>query len=104
MFALSEPDSLSLENNEGAVSEFEDRFRRAVGREGMVRRMIGGGNGVDVRVRKEGVAAPRRLRNSSEVLDSESSSSAPMRVPGERGVKVRVRSQAAPGTRVGVAP
>ena len=50
------------------------------------------------RVRKDGVAAPMRLMKSSEEEESVRISSAPMRVPEIWGVKVRVRSQVAPGT------
>lgn len=48
LFALSEPDSLRLENCEDAVAEFEDRYRRALAKEGIVRRILGEGRDVVV--------------------------------------------------------
>jgi hypothetical protein len=40
LYALSEPESLSLENNEEAVSEFDDRYRRAVAKGRIVVRIV----------------------------------------------------------------
>ena len=52
---------------------------------------------VGERVRVEGLAAPMRLMNSSEVLESEEISRAEMRVPVVVGVKVTVMVQVAAG-------
>ena len=67
----------------------------------MPRRTVPKSRAVGERVRVAGLAAPRRLMNSSEVLESEVISRAAMRVPVELcGVKLTVRGQLAPGTRV----
>src|SRR5579871_2737208 len=55
---------------------------------------------VGEKVMVDGVALPRRLMNSSGVVESEVISSAAMRVPGSCGVKVTVMGQLEPGTRV----
>jgi hypothetical protein len=52
------------------------------------------------KLRLDGLAEPRRLMKSSVALESELISRALMRVPGSCGVKVRLRVQLAPATRV----
>ena len=55
---------------------------------------------VGLKTRLAGVALPRRLMKSREVLESEAISMALMRVPVVCGVKATVRVQVAAGTRV----
>ncbi|TDZ33459.1 putative ORAOV1 family protein [Colletotrichum spinosum] len=45
-FALVEPDTLSKENNDDAVNDFDDRFKRAQGKVKIIERMAGEGAGV----------------------------------------------------------
>jgi hypothetical protein len=54
---------------------------------------------VGEKVMVAGVALPRRLMNSSGVVESETISRAAMRVPGSCGANVMVMGQFAPGTR-----
>lgn len=42
LYALSESDSLSTENTEEAVSDFDDRLKRAQGKAKIIERIIGG--------------------------------------------------------------
>jgi len=41
LYALAEPDSLSIENNEHSVSDFDDRLRRAEGKVKIIERLTG---------------------------------------------------------------
>ena len=41
LYALSEPASLSTENNEDAVAEFDDRFKRAAAKLKIIERIVG---------------------------------------------------------------
>lgn len=41
LYALTEPATLSTENSEDAVSDFDDRLKRAVGRVKMIERIVG---------------------------------------------------------------
>jgi hypothetical protein len=43
LYALAETESLSTENNDDAVSDFDDRLRRAQGRAKVIERMVGEG-------------------------------------------------------------
>ena len=44
LYALSEPGSLSTDNNEDAVSDFDDRLKRAEGKVKVVKKLIGESN------------------------------------------------------------
>jgi hypothetical protein len=44
MYALAETESLSTENNDEAVDDFDDRLRRAQGRFKVIERMVGEGD------------------------------------------------------------
>lgn len=46
LFALTEPETFSTENNEDAVSDFDDRFKRAVARAMIIGRIVGEESGV----------------------------------------------------------
>jgi hypothetical protein len=41
LFALTEPDSLSTENTDEAVNDFDDRFKRAEGKAKVIEKMVG---------------------------------------------------------------
>ena len=41
LYALTEPDSLSTENNEEAMTDFDDRLRRAEGKVKIINKLIG---------------------------------------------------------------
>ena len=41
LYALVEPDSLSTQNNEDAVSDFDDRFKRAQGKVKIIEKLVG---------------------------------------------------------------
>ncbi|KAB5525636.1 hypothetical protein GE09DRAFT_976182 [Coniochaeta sp. 2T2.1] len=41
LFALSEPDSLSTENTDEAVNDFDDRLKRAEGKAKVIEKMVG---------------------------------------------------------------
>ncbi|KAF5005184.1 hypothetical protein FDECE_8357 [Fusarium decemcellulare] len=45
LYALVEPDTLSTENSDEAVQDFDDRIKRAQGKAKIVERMTGGGGG-----------------------------------------------------------
>ncbi|KAF4975526.1 hypothetical protein FZEAL_7712 [Fusarium zealandicum] len=45
LYALVEPDTLSTENSDDAVQDFDDRIKRAQGKAKIVERMVGGGFG-----------------------------------------------------------
>ncbi|KEY72057.1 hypothetical protein S7711_00074 [Stachybotrys chartarum IBT 7711] len=42
LYALVEPDTLSTQNSDEAVQDFDDRFKRAQGKAKIVERMVGG--------------------------------------------------------------
>lgn len=69
---LSDPEGLSLENGEDEVSEFDDRFKDARAKAGIVERMVGEGEARDG-VEEGGVAstslrkAPVRVRRGEKV-------------------------------------
>lgn len=41
LYALTEPESLSTENTEDAVSDFDDRYKRAMGKIKIIERLVG---------------------------------------------------------------
>ena len=41
LYGLTEPESLSMENTEDAVTEFEDRYKRATTKAGMISKLVG---------------------------------------------------------------
>ena len=45
LYALTEPESLSTQNNEGAVSDFDDRLKRAQAKAKIIEKSIGEGAG-----------------------------------------------------------
>ncbi|KUJ11979.1 DUF1715-domain-containing protein [Mollisia scopiformis] len=45
LHALSEPESLSTENDEESVTDFDDRLKRAQGKAKVIERIVGGANG-----------------------------------------------------------
>lgn len=53
LYALVEPASLSIQNTEEAVSDFDDRLRRAEGRVKIIERITGEGEGDEVERRKK---------------------------------------------------
>ena len=57
LFALTEPESLSLQNNEEDVSEFDDRFKRAVSKAVIVGKLVG---------ETSGVSGSNRLQSSGQ--------------------------------------
>lgn len=60
LHALAESDSLSTENSEEAVSDFDDRFKRALSKAKIIERMVGEGG---VKDGEEGKVAPRNDEN-----------------------------------------
>lgn len=47
LYALAETSSLSIENNEDAVSDFDDRYRRAEGKAKIIEKLLGEGAGLN---------------------------------------------------------
>lgn len=60
LHALAESESLSTENSEEAVSDFDDRFKRAQTKAKIIERMVGEATGKDG---DEGKVAPRNDEN-----------------------------------------
>lgn len=56
IYALVEPDTLSTDNSDEAVQDFDDRVRRAQGKAKIVERMVGGGGGHKRETSKEAVS------------------------------------------------
>jgi hypothetical protein len=59
VYALTEPPSLSTDNSEDAVSDFDDRLKRAIGRVKMIERLVG----EDVLPRNNGQGANAGISN-----------------------------------------
>lgn len=56
LYALVEPASLSIQNTEAAVSDFDDRLRRAEGKVKVIERITGeGGDGSKIKTGEEGI-------------------------------------------------
>lgn len=64
LHALAESESLSTENSEEAVSDFDDRFKRAQSKVKIIERMVGEGGGKE---EEEGKVA---LRNDENIEDA----------------------------------
>ena len=66
LFALSEPESLSMQNNEDDVSEFDDRFKRAVAKAGIIGKLVGEDSGVSTSHQAGSMAPKVQSPNKNE--------------------------------------
>ena len=74
LYALTEIECLSMENTEEAVSEFDDRYRRAVAKAGIIGRLVGervvdGGWGKDGTEEGRGYGSGGAAEGEGEVED-----------------------------------
>ena len=70
LFALTEPETFSTENNEDAVADFDDRFKRAAARATIIGRMVGEESGVAV----PSAAAPSSKKGGAAESSNEDAS------------------------------
>ena len=65
LFALTEPESLSLQNSEEDVSVFDDRFKRAVSKAVIVGKLVGENGGVSSH-QTGFISAAKKIQSSSQ--------------------------------------
>lgn len=64
LYGLTEPESLGCENQEEAVAEFDDRFKRAVAKVGIISKIVG--EEVEVETETRGVKGEGDMKRGSE--------------------------------------
>jgi hypothetical protein len=81
LFALSELESLSTENNEDAVSEFDDRFKRAVAKAKVIENIVGERNVGETSTQAESKRAGVKISRASTSVQEKNIEDFGMRTP-----------------------